>query len=92
MPRVIKTSTAMKLTNILLSILPRTINTGLTKDLGTVHPNLKSKGKAVDFTWRYSRFRLTANLKVQEYNFMNQPKPSETALETENMIRSAVKA
>ena len=86
-----KPSVTVKLTNILLATLPRAINTGMTKDLGTIHPDPKSKGKAVKFTWRYGTFRLTENLKVQEFNFMGQPKPSEIALETENMIRQAIK-
>ena len=85
-------SVAEQLTNILMRHLPRAINTGITNHLGTVHPDPKSKGKAVKFTWQRSTFRLTENLKVQEYNFMGKPEATPLAVETEETIRQAIKA
>lgn len=85
-------SIVSQLTGVLMAHLPRAINTGLMTHLGTVHADPKSKGKAVNFTWKRKTFRLTQNLKVQEYNFMNDPEATPDAIETENLIRVAVEA
>ena len=87
-----KQTIANKLTNILKSVLPMVRDTGLMKDLGTVHPDPKSKGKAIKFTWRYGTFRLTENMKVYEFNFMGKPEATPEAVQTEEMIKNAVKA
>jgi hypothetical protein len=83
-------SIASRLTAILTSTLPTVKDTNLNKNLGTVKPDAKSKGKAVLFTWRKGTYRLSENLKVMEQDFTNTFIDSSTAKETEAIIKGAL--
>lgn len=79
-------SIASQLTDILTNALPHVRQTGLTKDLRKISPDKRSKGKAINFSWRNSTFRLTENLRVQEYNFCNSLEDTELSKETMQTI------
>ena len=79
-----------QLTNIVNSTLPRFASTGLSKDLGVVKNDPKSKGKSILFNWRKGIFRLSETLKVTEQDFTNAFIETDTSRETEAIIKSAV--
>jgi hypothetical protein len=79
-------SIASQLETIIRNALPLTANTGLSKDVGTIKTDAKSKGKAVLFTYHKSTFRLTENLKVSEKDFTGTFVTNNESKEIENII------
>ena len=61
-----KNTTANKLINIIQHAFPLASKTENSSDIGTIHPDPKSKGKAVLFTWKHTTFKLSEALKVME--------------------------
>jgi hypothetical protein len=80
-------SIASQLSNIVNNALPKASVTGLSKDLGVVKTDPKSKGKSVLFTWRKGTYRLSENLKVTELDFTNTYVENEVTRETEALIK-----
>jgi len=81
-------SVVQQLGEIINKSLPMSINTGRYNDVGTIHTCLKSKGKAVLFSWRKAIYRLTENLKVLEIDFTNTPVVTENSMEAEAKINA----
>ena len=82
-------TTTEKLINIVSSVLPNAKETGIINHLwAAFHPI--NKGKAITFIWKKERFRLTANLKVQEYDFTNTLIDSNEAKTIEGLIKAKV--
>ena len=79
-------SISAQLTDIVTSAFPLAINTGLNKDVGVIHSDPKSKGKAILFTWQKATLRLTENLKVLECDFTNTLINSDLSMLAEDMI------
>jgi hypothetical protein len=61
-----KNTTTAKLINIIQHAFPLASKTENSSDIGTIHPDTKSKGKAVLFTWKHSNFKLSEALRVTE--------------------------
>jgi len=62
-------STRTKLVAALNKSFPQAIETGKTIHLLNVHAPKYGHGKVVNFVWNNRFFRITSNMKVQEYNF-----------------------
>jgi hypothetical protein len=84
-------STSQKLISLISGILPNAKDTGLINHLwSTFHP--VNKGKAITFVWKKIQFRLTANYKVQEYDFTNSLISSDESKEIEKLIKAKITA
>ncbi len=79
-------SIASQLSEIVKVTFPSIRETGLTNGLLNVYPEPKSKGKAVKFVWNKTTFRLTENLRVQEFNFCNVYEDTELSKKAADMI------
>jgi hypothetical protein len=82
-------SIAKQLKEILENSLPKVANTGLNKDLGTVHAD--PKGKAVLFTWKNETYRMTENLKVHKKDFTNTFVVTDECEAVEKMVNDSFK-
>ena len=85
-------SIASQLSSIISSVFPKASDTGKANDLISVNPDPKSKGKAVWFTWKKAKLRLTENIKLQELNFCNTLEETEISKEALAMIEKCLQA
>jgi hypothetical protein len=84
-------TTTKKLISIISGILPNAKDTGIINHLWAIfHPT--NKGKAIVFTWNKERFRLTANHKVQQYDFTNTLIDTDEAKRIEGLIKENITA
>ena len=83
-------SVHQQLVNLIKKTFPTIQETGLNKDLGLIHPDPKSKGKAVLFTWRKATLRITENLKIQELNFCNTLEENTLSQEASSKISEVI--
>ena len=81
-------STTGKLINSIKAAFPLAYNTGMGNDVGTIHPDPKSKGKAVIFTWKKSTLKLSEAMKVMEKDFTNTYVKSPLSIEAESIINA----
>lgn len=81
-----------KLTRIIMSAFPLARNTGRANDLVSVQNYKAAKGKAVTFKWKKSTFRLTENLKVNEFDFTNQLAETPLSKEAQEIVENFCKA
>ncbi len=79
-------TTAAKLADIVKAAFPLVRDTGKISDVGTIHPEPKSKGKAIMFTWRKSSFKMTEALKITEKTFYNTYETSPLSNEAQSII------
>jgi hypothetical protein len=81
---------AGKLTNIVRSSFPLAIHTKLSKDIGLIHTDPKSHGKAILFTWRGKDnwFKLTEALRVTQMDFKNDFITTPLAIEAQQIIQA----
>lgn len=84
-------TTAAKLGNIIKAAFPLIRDTGKISDVGTIHPEPKSKGKAIIFTWRKSSFKMTEALKITELTFYNTYEITTLATEAQSIINGYFK-
>ena len=84
-------SSIVSISSIVSSVFPKASNTGHTNDLISVNPDPKSKGKAVWFTWKKAKLRLTENIKLQELNFCNTLEETEVSKEALAMIEKCLR-
>jgi hypothetical protein len=81
-------STAHALATLLTNSLPLATQTGLVKKLRSIKTDPNSKGKAVQFTWNLTPFKVTENVGVYELDFMNNWQKSTDALELETILKN----
>jgi len=82
-------TTVNKLIKVISKALQQTKNTGIMNHLwGIFHQT--NKGKAIIFTWQKERFRLTANYKIQQYDFTNSLVESTEAKRIEQLIKAVI--
>ncbi len=77
------------LIHIVKSVLPNTINSGLSRHLrGSINPDPKSKGKAIIFKWNNNQFKVTENLTAYEQNWCNDWIKTEESAKVEADIKA----
>ena len=82
-------TTAERLHKLISSKLPKAPETGIANHLmPRTFVEVKSRGKAIVFTWKRNFFRISNKHAVKEMNFMNEWVETEESKRIQDLVRA----